>query len=141
MTCSGLSKEEVLTLVFLSAQDRVPTDIMRGIVTGFDMYTIPVHDISFSISIYTPDQAHACIDAFAEWQTTGASDLKATVTMIIGLESITVGLLYSNTSPTSDVFEPFNKLTPVVVPVPTTNGTVLSLTQILASTSSTAPMR
>ncbi|KAF2876999.1 hypothetical protein BDV95DRAFT_589646 [Massariosphaeria phaeospora] len=112
-----------------------------GIVTKFDMYTIPVHDIWYQVSIYTPDQAYACIDAFTEWQIKGSSDLKSTVAMIIGLDSITVGLLYSKTTVPPAVFEPFNKLTPALVAVPPTNGTILSLTQILASTSSTDPMR
>ncbi|KAF2688556.1 FAD linked oxidase-like protein [Lentithecium fluviatile CBS 122367] len=112
-----------------------------GIVTKFDLYTIPVHDIWYSVSIYTPDQAYACIDAFTEWQKKGSSDLKSTVAMIIGLETITLGLLYSKTSTSPAAFEPFNKITPAVVAVPPTNGTVLSLTQILASTSSSVPMR
>ncbi|KAF2710660.1 FAD linked oxidase-like protein [Pleomassaria siparia CBS 279.74] len=112
-----------------------------GIVTKFDIFTIPVHDIWYQVSIYTADQANACIDAFTEWQLEGSSDLKSTVAMIIGLDTITVGLLYSTTTASPNVFEPFNKLTPAVVAVPATNGTVHSFTQILASTSSTDPMR
>lgn len=62
--------------------------------------------------------------------------------MIIGLDSITLGLLYANTTPPADVFAPFNKLpAPLAVAVPPTNGTVKSLTEILASTSSPDPMR
>lgn len=141
LICSGLSRAEVLTSVILSTQYALISHGSPGIVTKFDLYTIPVHDIWYQVSIYTSDQAHACIDAFTEWQNNGSSDLKSTVAMIIGLDSITVGLLYSKPTTLPAVFEPFNKLTPALVAVPPTNGTVVSLTQILASTSSTDPMR
>jgi hypothetical protein len=110
-------------------------------VTKIDMRTVPVHSVSCSVSIYAPDQAHACIDAFTEWQMKSPSDPKATVAMIINLQGVTIGLLYSEPSASPAVFEPFDKLTPVAVAVPPMNGTVLSLVQISAAMSSTAPMR
>jgi hypothetical protein len=141
MTFSGLLKGVLPTSVNDSLQCSFASDFFQGIVTKFDLFTIPVHDVWYQVSVYAPDQANACIDAFTEWQMNGSSDLKSTVAMIIGLDAITVGLLYSKTSVNSEVFEPFNKLTPLVVAVPPTNGTIHSLTQILASTSSTDPMR
>lgn len=106
------------------------------------MYTIPVHDIWYTVSAYSSNDAYACIDAFTEWQKTGSSDTKSTVAMIIGLDSITLGLLYSETTVPSGVFAAFDKLpAPLAVAVPPTNGTVKTLTEILASTSSSEPMR
>jgi hypothetical protein len=106
------------------------------------MYTNPVHEIWYTVSVYSAEDAEACIDAFTEWQKTGSSDLKSTVAMIIGLDSITLGLFYAETTVPSDVFAAFDNLPePLAVAVPPTNGTVNTLTQILAATSSSAPMR
>lgn len=62
--------------------------------------------------------------------------------MIIGLDSITIGLLYAETTVPSGVFAAFDNFpAPLAVAIPPTNGTVNTLTQILASTSSSEPMR
>jgi hypothetical protein len=120
-----------------------PISQLPGIVTRFDLYTIPVHKIWYTLSIYPADQADACIDAFTEWQKASSPDPKATVAMIIRLDVVTVGLLYSaETSAPPPVFEPFNRLPPpLMVAVPPTNGTVHSLTQILAASADPTPMR
>ncbi|KAF2788459.1 FAD linked oxidase-like protein [Melanomma pulvis-pyrius CBS 109.77] len=112
-----------------------------GIVTRFDLYTIPVHDIWYQVGIYATEQVPAILDAFAEWQNTGASDLKSTVALIVGLESTTLGLLYSAPADAPKAFAPFYNIPATVVAVPPTNGTVLSLTQILGSTFSNEPLR
>jgi hypothetical protein len=106
------------------------------------MYTNPVHEIWYTVSVYKVEDAEACIDAFTEWQKTGSSDLKSTVAMIIGLDSITLGLLYAETTVPLNVFAAFDNLPePLAVAVPPTTGTVNTLTQILATTSSSDPMR
>lgn len=112
-----------------------------GIVTRFDLYTIPVKNIWYQVAIYTPDQAPAILDAFAEWQEKGASDLKSTVALIVTLETVTVGLIYSAPAEKPAAFDSFYDIPAVAVAVPPTNGTVLSLTQILASTFPNTPMR
>ena len=51
-------------------------------------------------------------------------------------------MLYAITTSPTNIFAPFNKLPrPLVVGIPPTNGTVNTVTQILASTSSPDPMR
>ncbi|KAL1792962.1 hypothetical protein ACET3X_009469 [Alternaria dauci] len=113
-----------------------------GIVTKFDMYTVPVHKIWYTVSAYSADNAVACIDAFADWQQTASSDTKATVAMIIGLDVITLGFLYAEPEAAPGVFAAFDSLpAPLAVAVPPTTGTVNILSQILASTSSSEPMR
>lgn len=93
------------------------------------------------MAVYTPDQAPAILDAFVEWQENGASDLKSTVALIIALETVTVGLIYSAPAEKPPAFAPFYDISAATVAVPPTNGTVLSLTQILATTFSNTPMR
>lgn len=110
-------------------------------MTRFDLYTIPVKNIWYQVAIYTPDQAPAILDAFAEWQEKGASDLKSTVALIVALETVTVGLIYSAPAEKPAAFDSFYDIPAVAVAVPPTNGTVLSLTQILASTFPNTPMR
>ena len=91
--------------------------------------------------MYTPDQAPAILEAFAEWQEKGASDLKSTVALIIALETVTVGLIYSAPAEKPSAFAPFDDLPAGTVAVPPTNGTVLSLTTILGTTFSNEPLR
>lgn len=106
------------------------------------MYTVPVHKIWYTVSAYSADNAVACIDAFADWQQTASSDTKATVAMIIGLDVITLGFLYAEPEAPAGVFAAFDSLpAPLAVAVPPTTGTVNILSQILASTSSSEPMR
>ncbi len=112
-----------------------------GIVTKFDLYTIPVHNIWYQVTIHTVDQVPAILDAFTEWQQNGASDLKSTVALIIGLETVTLGLIYSAPQPQAGVFDPFDGIPAAVTAVPATTGTVLSVTQILGSTFSKIPQR
>ncbi|KAF2744284.1 Glucooligosaccharide oxidase [Sporormia fimetaria CBS 119925] len=112
-----------------------------GIVTKFDVFTTP-NKIWYTVSIYGVDQANACIDAFTQWQKTASSDLKSTVALIIGLDTITLGFLYSQPTVPSSAFAAFSNLPPpLVVAVPPTQGTVNSLTQILGASSSPEPLR
>ena len=110
-------------------------------MTRFDLQTIPVNDIWYQVAIYTTDQAPTILDAFAEWQEKGASDLKSTVALIIGLETITLGLIYSAPAEKPAAFAPFYGIPSTAVAVPPTNGTVLTLTEILGTTFSNAPQR
>ncbi|KAI1651485.1 FAD-binding domain-containing protein [Daldinia loculata] len=107
-----------------------------GIVTRFDLYTVPVRGIWYQASIYSVDQADALLEAYAKWQQNeGATDLKATVGLGISLDSISIGLVYSE--PTEDqpsAFAPFRDIEPLLVAVPPTNGSISALTAIMAST-------
>lgn len=93
------------------------------------------------MEIYTTEQVPALLDAFAEWQENGALDLKSTVALIVGLESATLGLIYSAPAEKPAAFAPFYDIPATMVAVPATNGTVLSLTQILGTTFTNDPMR
>lgn len=92
--------------------------------------------------IYSTEQVPAILSAFVEWQENGASDPKGTVGLIIGLESITILLIYSEpVENTPTAFSLFQSITPVAVAVPPVNGTLLSISQLLATTFSTEPQR
>ena len=95
----------------------------------------------YQVLVFTADQVPAVINAFAQWQENGASDLKSTVALVIGLQTTTVGLIYSAPAEQPTAFAPFYNLSPAAVAVPPTNGTVKSLTDILGATFSNIPAR
>lgn len=90
---------------------------------------------------YTVDQIPAVLDAFVKWQENGASDVKSTVIPIIGLEGVTLVLIYSEPATQPAAFAPFYSIPAAVIPVPAQNSTVLGLTTVLASAFSNAPAR
>lgn len=95
----------------------------------------------YEVGVYGNEQVPAILDAFAKWQRTGASDLKSTIALIIGLESTTLGFLYSAPSNgRPEAFAAFHSITAMATPVPPQNGTVLGLTQILGATFTNEPM-
>lgn len=115
--------------------------MVTGIVTRFDLYTIPVKTVWYQVETYTNDKVPTILDAFAQWQKEGASDLKSTVALIVGLEITTLGLIYSAAAEKLAAFAPFYDITPAGVPAPPTNGTVKALTDILGTTFSNLPAR
>ncbi|KAI1085577.1 FAD-binding domain-containing protein [Whalleya microplaca] len=113
-----------------------------GVVTRFDLYTIPVREIWYQFAVYPVEQAFAIFDAFVQWQKEGASDLKSTVGLIISLDNIVVGLMYSAPADHPPAFAPFYSLEPpLMFAVPATNGTVGLLTRFLSNTFSKEPLR
>lgn len=105
-----------------------------GIVTRFDVYTIPVDEIWYQIAIYSADQGDAILDIFAKWQLKeGSSDPKANIILSLGTESHVIGLIYS--APTNGLpsaFAPFSDLEILMAAVPATNGTFATLNAALA---------
>ncbi|KAI0972958.1 hypothetical protein F4678DRAFT_459812 [Xylaria arbuscula] len=112
-----------------------------GIVTRFDLFTVPISDVWYEIMLFTPYQAFGVLDAFSQWQQREDFDIKSSVTLSIGLDIITVGLLYSAPTDRPDCFEPFYSLGPVQTPVPSTNGTLAQVYEMAYSAVSTEPMR
>ncbi|KKA20903.1 hypothetical protein T310_5043 [Rasamsonia emersonii CBS 393.64] len=100
-----------------------------------------VHEIWYQVGAYTVDQIPAVLDAFVKWQENGASDVKSTVIPIIGLEGVTLVLIYSEPATQPAAFAPFYSIPAAVIPVPAQNSTVLGLTTVLASAFSNAPAR
>lgn len=105
-----------------------------GIVTNYELYTVPLHQIWYEVLIVSNEQAHAILDAFATWQNTSASsDTKGTVAVVMALQYITLGFVYSEpSSKRPAAFSAFNGITPLTTAVPQTNGTVASLAAILS---------
>ncbi|KGO64138.1 FAD linked oxidase, N-terminal [Penicillium italicum] len=94
-----------------------------GIVSRYDLNTVPVYEIWGQVMIYAPDQAGAVLDAFTkwdaftEWQLNGASDIKSTVAIDISLTA----------------FAPFYNLEPLATPVPAVSTMFVVIDQLLGS--------
>ncbi|KAI1178838.1 FAD-binding domain-containing protein [Nemania sp. FL0916] len=112
-----------------------------GIVTRYDLYTVPVRDIWYRVDAYPVDEAEAILDAMARWQLEGAADLKATVALVLSLDSVVVGLLYSAPADQPSAFAPFYEFQPLVTLVPPTNGTVTTLTDFIGKMFTYEPKR
>ncbi|KAK4222534.1 FAD binding domain-containing protein [Podospora fimiseda] len=114
-----------------------------GIVTKFDLYTIPTYLVWGTIKVYSVEKANEVIAAFDKWQLNGAKDVKSSAGLIIGLDSITLFLSYNEpvTAPPQAVFAPFDSVTPLAVALPPTNLTWNVVNQVVASTISSAPAR
>ncbi|KAJ4410612.1 hypothetical protein N0V82_009203 [Gnomoniopsis sp. IMI 355080] len=114
-----------------------------GIVTNYVLYTIPVYSIWYEVLAVSNDQAYAVLDAFALWQNTSTYlDTKGTVALIMSLEYITLGFIYSEPSAGRPAaFDAFSSITPLSSVVPATNGTVSSISAIMGATSSITPAR
>ncbi|RYP47298.1 hypothetical protein DL769_011327 [Monosporascus sp. CRB-8-3] len=105
-----------------------------GIVTRFDLSTIAVETVWCQLNIYSPNQSLKVLDAFTEWQNNGASNPKSTIGLIMGLDTVTVGLLYLEPAVQAEVFRPFYDLEPLQVAVPPINATFSFLNEILGGT-------
>ncbi|EFQ89092.1 hypothetical protein PTNB73_07272 [Pyrenophora teres f. teres] len=104
-----------------------------GIVTRFDLYTIPVLEIWGKVQIYPTDMAFELLEAFDEWQQHGASDIKSSVAFDIGLDYVTLGLIYSEPATSPTAFAPFDHLEPLQVVVPAINTTFSNVYDILSA--------
>ena len=105
-----------------------------GIVTRYDLYTVPISNIWYEVLIISNDQMPGLLDAFAAWQNGGAADLKSTIAVTGGLQTAVVGFVYTESAPRRPAaFAEFDNLTPLAVAVPPTNGTMVTLTALVSA--------
>jgi FAD/FMN-containing dehydrogenase len=116
-----------------------------GIVTRYDLYTLPVSTLWVQVSAYAVSDAPAVIAAFDAWQLEGSSDVRSNVEVIISLDYVAVVLIYSEPAVEPPAaFEPFfneSGVQPAVVNLPGTNVTFNELSIILGSVISGEPAR
>ncbi|KUJ24677.1 FAD-binding domain-containing protein [Mollisia scopiformis] len=102
-----------------------------GIVTRFDLSTVPIRDIWYSMSTYAITEVPEVLLAFEQWQLRSA-DPKSAIFLRMGLDSCTITLVYSSPAkrpPCFNVFYDIDVMEYLILP---TNGTVVSLTTALA---------
>ncbi|KAF4625681.1 hypothetical protein G7Y89_g12485 [Cudoniella acicularis] len=102
-----------------------------GIVTRFDLYTVPIDKIWYSAIVYSSSDVPQLLSAFVRWQNEGSLDTKSSVIFQIGLDVCSVGLVYSEPANLPLAFAPFYNITPLAVPISPTNGSISSLSDIL----------
>lgn len=113
-----------------------------GIVTRFDLYTVPVRAVWYYVLAYSPDQASEVIDTFVKFQKEGGStDVKSTVGLVMGLDTIVALLVYGAPQEFPSAFQPFYDLQPSQVVVPPTVGTFTSLNEVFRALATVDPLR
>lgn len=114
-----------------------------GIVTRYDLNTIPVGEVWYQLNVYSTDQAPDVLEAVANWQANaGSSDPEGNIGLIVGLESVTLALIYGKPQDSlPETFSVFNELVPLQVALPATNGTFQQLNAIADSLASSAAER
>ncbi|KAK7996415.1 hypothetical protein PG989_004455 [Apiospora arundinis] len=112
-----------------------------GIVTRFEVDTIPTNEMWYSLTIYPSGHAEEVLDVMARWQLGGAHDLKASIQLVLGLDSIIVLLCYSEVASLPVSFKPFYELPDGQVVLPPTNSTFHSLMKMIGETFGAQPGR
>lgn len=112
-----------------------------GVVTRFELNTIPDNGIWYQLASYPTHEATNILTAFAQWQNDGGHDTKATVILSISLDVALLGLVYLEHSDMPDAFAPFYRIDPLQILAPATNGTFTTLTKVAAEYSNTVPIR
>ena len=113
-----------------------------GIVTRYDLYTVPVYEVWAQALVFSLEQAPEVLVAFNKWQNNGSRDSKSSASFQGGLQSITLLLIYAEPIPgVPDAFAPFYELQALAPVVPPANVTFNEVNMILAAATSTAPGR
>lgn len=106
---------------------------MVGIVTKYDLYTVPIQKIWYTARVHLASDVPALLAAFAQYQAEGALDAKTSVILQLGLDTCIVGLVYSEEAVQPAAFDPFFAVNPIAFFVPAQNGTVVTFTAILSA--------
>ncbi|KAK0636792.1 hypothetical protein B0T17DRAFT_483089 [Bombardia bombarda] len=112
-----------------------------GIVTTYELYTVPVTAIWLEVRIFPNDQALTLIDALAIYQNS-VTDVKCTAAFVVGTDVTTLGLIYSGPLTKEPAcFAPFKQITGYQSALGPGNSTMNILTQALGSTFNNDPAR
>ncbi|KAI0103466.1 FAD-binding domain-containing protein [Daldinia grandis] len=112
-----------------------------GVVTRFDLETVPISKIWLQIAVYSLDQAPEVLEAYTKWQNDENSDHKSTVGIVIGLDAITLALVYFGPSSPLNAFTPFFDLDPLEIAIPPMNTTFTFLNNIFSTAFPSLPAR
>lgn len=104
-----------------------------GIVTRFDLATYPLMKVQYTANLYDAADLHNIVKATVQVQDAMETDPKIGLFTNFRKPFIAVGMLYADWSDdTPKAFSPFLDLDSLVnVMIPRTNGTMLSLVQLL----------
>ncbi|RYP78359.1 hypothetical protein DL771_000544 [Monosporascus sp. 5C6A] len=105
-----------------------------GIVTQLDITTYPLIKVQYVINMYNPSDYLNIINATVQVQQAMETDPRIGLFTNFHADFVAAGLLYADwPDETPKAFEPFINLTSLMTAVvPTTNGTLLSLTEAMA---------
>ncbi|KAL9119094.1 MAG: hypothetical protein Q9187_004351 [Circinaria calcarea] len=102
-----------------------------GIVTRFDLYTVPLHNIWYRFDIYDYTDSLSILATTVQIQAAMELDPNAHFIWVADNGTILIGLIYAEWTADPAVFRPFQAFTPISSFIPETNGTVSTLSQNL----------
>ena len=105
--------------------------MISGIVTKYDLYTVPLHDIWYRFDVYNLTDYKSILSATVKVQKAMESDPNAHFIWVADQGTVLIGLIYGKWTLEPAVFDPFKALKPLSSFVPETNGTVYLLSQAL----------
>jgi FAD/FMN-containing dehydrogenase len=98
-----------------------------GIVTRYDLYTVPLHDLWYKGITFNATQASTVLPAIVQTQNNMESDANAGIIIQVGFGAFQVVFIYAkHVGATPSVFKPLDALSGSTVAIPPTNGTALS---------------
>lgn len=102
-------------------------------MTRFDLETHPLIEVQYTINLYNPEDYVEIIKATIAVQEAMEKDSKIGLFTNFNNGFVAVGLLYGDTpAERPPAFEPFHNLKSLInTVVPSTNGTLLSLNQVI----------
>ncbi|EAQ84426.1 hypothetical protein CHGG_08440 [Chaetomium globosum CBS 148.51] len=105
-----------------------------GIVTRFDLFTIPIQKVYAEVVFYAPADTPTFLRALADWQLkAAASDPRATVIAVSTLGGTTAGFIYSQpVTARPDIFAAFSDIPVLAAALPPTNLSPLELMEVSA---------
>ncbi|KAI0099191.1 hypothetical protein GGR51DRAFT_535828 [Nemania sp. FL0031] len=105
-----------------------------GVVTRYDIKTIPVEEIWFEALLYDPSQSEKLFQAVVEYATVAESDTAAGLVFNLTPDAGLVGFIYNKPIVRPAVYQPFYNITPSGVYVNSKVGTWLDLANAFADT-------
>ncbi|KAF4620240.1 hypothetical protein G7Y89_g14580 [Cudoniella acicularis] len=144
MACDNVKNFEVVladSSVVSANADENP-DIFRalkgggsnfGIVTRFDLFTKPSHQLWYTLKIYNIASSPAIMAAAVSVQKAMENDSRIGFFLNINTGFITAGMLYLGwQDKPPKAFKAFDEITPMQIAIPETNGTHLEIARLLA---------
>ncbi|KAK3302991.1 uncharacterized protein B0T15DRAFT_260730 [Chaetomium strumarium] len=115
-----------------------------GIVTRFDLATIPIHTVYAEIQAYAATETASVLRALAAWQlSTGASDVRATVVALAFPDgTTTLGFIYSQPAATRpSAFAAFADIPVLATVLAPTNLSARALVEAATGLANLSPQR
>ncbi|KAI0395378.1 hypothetical protein F5Y17DRAFT_424098 [Xylariaceae sp. FL0594] len=110
-----------------------------GIVTRYDINTVPAEKVWFEAFVYDPSQNEALLAAVVEYAKLAEADEAAGLVFNLTPQGGLVGFIYGNATVRPPVYAPFYNITPSATYAPSTVGSWVDLADAFAGATDETP--